>query len=734
MSVNNLPDHDVLWRPSNRTLGSQINVQVGLGLFDRVTIGVRAVEGRPAEGGSHFFLSSGGTIRSFNSPHRWRDLSPFVHMVLLREDDVGLAVAVGANDFVGTKLLESRFVTIGRSVGRFLRVSGGFGFGPVRLDGLFGGAELAPTASSPGPGTPTKFQRGSPRDHTWPCPDMLFRNCRTRSAILKKRCDFPWYLLTSPVGDPSPVAHGGRCQAAVADIEELGWLNRVMSWPQRIVSLDAPGFTPNNQQPPVASRYWARPPLSASAERAMRRSVFRRFGYATLLAGLPLAFLGACDDGTLEPDPDPDPVVDSVAGVVEVPELPAVTIRGLVIDEADAPVAGATVIANTEEGDSIAAVATNAAGEYDFGNALTTLPVVLSATAEGFSTSVGVADVDSAGSAEIPELRVRRQEAEPVTVTPESGGTVATTAKGQEAVTVTLSVPAGAVTGTTTLSVTPVNPDGTPPAIATDGFALPLAAGVFGPSGTQFETPISVTLETADVLTTNGFAVRAREYDESTRRWKPALLRDGSPVPLTLNGDGTLTIQVDHFSIYKAELYSTGDATLEVSRTPSRSVTLPDLRTPAQFIRTRLASVTGVINREGNSQSLENNLVETALGDARSEFPNQTRRSSAVPVPQGVFGPVDNGGITFTRILQPGPVPNVDTLRPTPEACGRVVFAGAQIQLFDYRFVLRPAGNSGAAGQPGDIVIDLGDVPGLGFTGGAWAFRQVPCVTGTTGT
>ncbi|MDQ8153344.1 MAG: YjbH domain-containing protein [Gemmatimonadota bacterium] len=139
---NTVPDLDSYWKGRGAGAGQQVNLFVGFGLFSRLTVSTRVSDHRPKEplAADTIWGVEGPNV----GPNRAIDLAANVSLLLLSERGLRPAIAVGAQDIVGTQGLAANFAVATKTVAPATRLSVGIGDGPAALHGLFYGLTTSP--------------------------------------------------------------------------------------------------------------------------------------------------------------------------------------------------------------------------------------------------------------------------------------------------------------------------------------------------------------------------------------------------------------------------------------------------------------------------------------------------------------------------------------------------------------------------------------------------------------
>jgi len=214
---------------------------------------------------------------------------------------------------------------------------------------------------------------------------------------------------------------------------------------------------------------------------------------------------------------NPAPVYNNAVAPTPVP----LSVHGQVRDGATSlAVTGATVRITRTNGVVLATLTTDATGSFSFDvSGVTDTQLNLSATATGYGYGSTVAILDAANNtASVPELTLSALTATAVDAT--AGGTTGSTASSGEAETstpITVTIPAGAVTTATplTLSALPVHQVPLIPNADTEAL---MGAFDVGPANTAFASNAQVTLPLPATLTA-GSLLKVLRLDSATGQW-----------------------------------------------------------------------------------------------------------------------------------------------------------------------------------------------------------------------
>jgi len=107
------------------TVGLLPRIEAGLRVVDIYTLGIKVVE-------PDFYKEFGS----------YKDQSPHLKFLLVKEGKWLPAVSVGAWDFLGTKLFDSKFIVFSKYNPYIIPMDVSFGYGKDRINGFFAGGEV----------------------------------------------------------------------------------------------------------------------------------------------------------------------------------------------------------------------------------------------------------------------------------------------------------------------------------------------------------------------------------------------------------------------------------------------------------------------------------------------------------------------------------------------------------------------------------------------------------------
>jgi hypothetical protein len=253
--------------------------------------------------------------------------------------------------------------------------------------------------------------------------------------------------------------------------------------------------------------------------------------------------------GPTVPTPNPNP-----------PTKQALLLNGNVKDASNqVAISGASVTIVRTDGTIITTLLSDNSGKYSFdASNITASTVNISATKSGYAYGIRVAKINqTANTASVSDILLTRLQASTATVTVAAGGTASTTnTQSLAGQSLTVQVPANAVSSNIQLSVSSV-PAGQLPQ-PTDLNTAIVSAGQFGPSGTQFTQPITISFP-LPYNQTPGTTYALMQLNEQTGAYT------NSGFTATVNPDGTsASAAVTHFTTYTLQegvTYSTNTPT-----------------------------------------------------------------------------------------------------------------------------------------------------------------------------
>jgi hypothetical protein len=229
-----------------------------------------------------------------------------------------------------------------------------------------------------------------------------------------------------------------------------------------------------------------------------------------------------------------------------VPPAQPLLLSGFVKTSADLTViSGATVRITNTGGTVLTTATTDNSGKYSYdASSLTdnTLNVSASKTGYGFSSATATI-AKASNSASVGDILLDKLVTASASVTPAAGGTVtAPPQAGVSTAPVTVTVPANAVSSNVTLTAAPVSIAQVPaPADANTSI---IAAAQFGPTGTVFSVPVTISIPLTSAMTA-GTTFPLQVLNETTGQYT------NSGFTATVNAAGTAaTSPVTHFTTY----------------------------------------------------------------------------------------------------------------------------------------------------------------------------------------
>lgn len=247
----------------------------------------------------------------------------------------------------------------------------------------------------------------------------------------------------------------------------------------------------------------------------------------------------SCETSRVGPDiPTPNPPV---------PPAQPLVLSGFVKDASNLTgVSNSTVKILKADATVLATLQTDNSGKYVFdATAVTENTLIVSASKEGYGFKSGIADINkTANLAIVADILLAKIVAASAPVTVATGGTATTTSTQSVASQpMTVSVPPNAVAQPITLTAASIPAAQVPPVTTTANSSVQ-AAGQFGPSGTQFQQPVTITFPLPSSQTV-GKTFALMQLNETTGTYT------NSGFTATVNADGTsASADVTHFTIY----------------------------------------------------------------------------------------------------------------------------------------------------------------------------------------
>lgn len=207
--------------------------------------------------------------------------------------------------------------------------------------------------------------------------------------------------------------------------------------------------------------------------------------------------------------------------------------------------AGASVKIGKVDGTLLTTVSSGSDGKYTYdASSVTDTVLIAGATLNGYGfASVKAKIVKASNNASVPDLQLTKIVAASAPVTPAAGGTVTAPAQtGVSTAPTTVTVPPNAVASNVTLTAAPIAASQVPP--PTTANTTVMGAAQFGPSGTTFSVPVTVSIPLT-VTMTPGRTFPLQVLNETTGQYS------NSGFTATVSADGkSATAPVTHFSTY----------------------------------------------------------------------------------------------------------------------------------------------------------------------------------------
>jgi hypothetical protein len=226
-----------------------------------------------------------------------------------------------------------------------------------------------------------------------------------------------------------------------------------------------------------------------------------------------------------------------------VPPAQSLTLSGSVVDaSSQSAIAGATVKIAKLDKTVLTTLTSGTDGTYSYDASSVTDSVLnLSATKDGYAFGSATAKISKkTNSASVPTIGLAKLVVATAPVTPVAGGT-ASAVSPDATKPLTVAVPPNAVAQNITLTAAVVPVSQTPPVSATSGT---LAGGQFGPSGTVFQQPVTITFPLPSV-SDPGTTFPLMQLNEQTNEYT------NSGFTATVRSDSlTASAPVTHFTTY----------------------------------------------------------------------------------------------------------------------------------------------------------------------------------------
>ncbi|PKL84101.1 MAG: hypothetical protein CVV24_01650 [Ignavibacteriae bacterium HGW-Ignavibacteriae-3] len=260
--------------------------------------------------------------------------------------------------------------------------------------------------------------------------------------------------------------------------------------------------------------------------------------YSLFLFALASMLIFSCESSRVGPElPAPNPPV---------PPAQPLVLSGFVKDASNlTAINGATIRISNAGGTVLTSILTDNTGKYayDVTNLNdNTLNLAASKAGYGFNSERASIEKES-NSAAVGDILLSKVVSTSATVTPASGGTVSAPAQaGVSTAPVTVSVPPNAVSSNVVLSAAPISIAQVP--APADANTAILGAAQFGPSGTVFNVPVTISIPLASAMTP-GATFPLQLLNETTGQYT------NSGFTATVNSAGTsATAPVTHFTTY----------------------------------------------------------------------------------------------------------------------------------------------------------------------------------------
>jgi hypothetical protein len=273
----------------------------------------------------------------------------------------------------------------------------------------------------------------------------------------------------------------------------------------------------------------------------------------SLFAVVPILFLivgsivlSGCESSRVGPElPRPNPPAP--------PAQPLVLV-GTVIDASTSiGVSGATVNLIKLSGQAVASTTTDGTGLYQFDvSALTETQVVVNATKAGYGFSSVTASIDKGtNSANVPSVMLTKiVTSPPVTVTTTTGGSTSTPSTESKTTTpVSISIPPGAVSTPTQITVAAIPLNSTPAPTAAANVQNQVGVSSLQPAGVNFLKPVTMTFP-LPVYTVPGTQLAVQKLNTTTNTWEATTLKavvgsDGLVATLDVTSTGQYALMGD---------------------------------------------------------------------------------------------------------------------------------------------------------------------------------------------
>ena len=258
---------------------------------------------------------------------------------------------------------------------------------------------------------------------------------------------------------------------------------------------------------------------------------------AVVLLAAGFVFSSGCSSSSSPVEPSSPPVA---------PAQP-LKLTGYVKDAASqSAISAAAVKIGKADGTLLSTLTSGSDGSYTYdASSVTDTVLIVGATKDGYGFRAGTAKIIKASNvAVIGDILLDKLVIASAAVTPAAGGTVTAPAQtGVSTAPVTVTVPPNAVSSNVTLTAAPISISQVPP--PTTANTATIAAAQFGPTGTVFSVPVTISIPLATPLTP-GTIFPLQVLNETTGVYT------NSGFTATVNAAGTAaTAPVTHFTTYQ---------------------------------------------------------------------------------------------------------------------------------------------------------------------------------------
>jgi len=269
----------------------------------------------------------------------------------------------------------------------------------------------------------------------------------------------------------------------------------------------------------------------------------------------------------------------------------------------NAAISGASIILTKTDGTSITSLITDSNGKYSYDvTSMNASQLNVNVTASTYGSATAVANISqSSYLATVPNIYLSKVNGTSASVAANTGGQVNNAStESISTANVSVQIPANSLSANTTIVVSSISVNNTVNLQSSNQFLAAVAR--FEPSGTTFQTPVTVTLP-LPYVTTAGKTLPVYLLDNATLKWNSF----GSA---TVSSDGkSATFQTTHFSEY-----GTAD---NGSYTVSGTTTTAD---GTEFLLSAGGSVsysyTPVVSILTNNTSLADNWIKNTLANS----------------------------------------------------------------------------------------------------------------------